>query len=1439
MRVWTRVRERRSFSVTVPLLIILLALILPLLSGREMKPLSSSVRIDASDTPQQLSEKAARVVPAERQLAWQRLEFQAFVHFGMNTFTDREWGMGTEDPKLFNPTDLDAGQWVEAVKAAGIRGVIVTAKHHDGFCLWPSRFTEHSVKNSPWRGGKGDVVREVADACRRAGLKFGVYLSPWDRHEPSYGDSTRYNEHFKNQLRELLTGYGEISEVWFDGACGEGPNGKRQVYDWEGYWSLIRELQPGAVISIMGPDARWIGNEAGVTRESEWSVIPVARMDDRPAEKNPGGIAGLDAQAADLGSDHAIEGVAKKGGRLIWYPGQVDVSIRPGWFYHVAEDGIVKSLDHLLDIYDTSVGGNAQLLLNIPPDKRGRIHENDVRRLKELGDRLRATFAVNLAAGAKARPGGGGAGSFIEYDLASPAAFNVVMVQEDIRSGQRVEAFAVDAWEGSGWNEIASGTTVGYKKLLRFPTVTASKVRLRILGARAPASISEFGLFLDRTRAEAYPTITPVPAVTPGLQNFSLDLGGAWKFAPVPPVRFWENGVDPSSWREIQVPGEWATQGWNLGQDVERAYKRRVEIPAGFSGRRLVLRFDGVYSYARVWVNGTFVRDHHGGFTSWECDVTDLVRPGGPAWIAVGVTDMSDEISWGSNYAKHDIGGILRGVRLIALPAVHATRLHVRTDLDSSFRNGTLKVTVAVRLRQDETADVRLSLKDPSGKPVRLMPGLIRLTAAEPEAAVPIPVGPVLTWDAEHPRLYRLEADVAVSGKPVEVLTKDVGFRAIEVRVNKLLVNGHEVKLRGGDRHDVHPLTGRSVPAELDDLDARLFRDANINFIRTSHYPPAETFLTACDHYGIYVEEENAVCFVSTHGNDATSNDPAFRDRYYGQFAEMIERDRSHPSVLLWSLGNESQWGANVRQLYDYVKNQEPTRPVIWSYPDSVPKGIAGYDIYSYHYPNFDADLKSAAVPKLNDEWAHVACYNVETLKRDPGVRDFWGASIAKFWEIAFTSDGCLGGAIWGLIDDVFYLPGSTCGYGEWGIIDGWRRPKPEYWHVKKAYSPVRIADGPIHGGREGESLRVPVKNWFDHTDLGELDITWSLGTSWGRVSGLRLPPRAEGILAVPAAGWREGDILRLRFARSDRSVIDEYALPIGEPAKPAWPAAGGPAPSLSEDGSAITVSGQDFRVVSSKATGLIVKAERAGQTLLAGGPFPHEAPTAFMPWSLSSLEARVEGNEAVLHIRGSSSGALASYEVRVDGRGLVTIGHEILLHGRPGGASELGLAVVLPADASSLSWKRAGLHSVYPEDHIGRNVGTAAKARPGVADTYRRQPPWPWAADMADYFLFGKDHTGYGATRDFRSLKANIFWAEVSFGAGDARLRVEADGTQAVRAEVLPDGRIRLDVLAAWGYPDLGWGNDGGGKGFPGTLKGTVRLRLASAPISSKEGGQ
>lgn len=441
-------------------------------------------------------------LPTPAQLSWQAMEYNAFIHFNMNTFTDSEWGSGREDPAMFNPTSLDCRQWARILKKAGMAGVIITAKHHDGFCLWPSRFTDHTVRNSPFRGGHGDVLKELSDACREFGLKFGVYLSPWDRHEPSYGDSPRYNEHFKNQLREVLTSYGEVFEVWFDGACGEGPNGKRQEYDWTGFFRVVRECQPDAVIfSDGGPDVRWVGDEDGYAGETNWSLL-------RRGEVYPGY-----PNYRELITGHS-DGNS-------WVPAECDVSIRPGWYYHASQDEKVKDPNSLAAIYFASVGRNATLLLNVPVDRRGLISANDSAALINFGEYRRNAFGQDLLRGAHASADNvrGSDASFaagntidgrsdsywttddtvrsasVEYDLSKPASFNCFMVQEYIPLGQRVESFSIQAWRGGAWDSIASGTTIGHKRLLQFPEVRSVKVRLNIVRSRACPLISNVALF--------------------------------------------------------------------------------------------------------------------------------------------------------------------------------------------------------------------------------------------------------------------------------------------------------------------------------------------------------------------------------------------------------------------------------------------------------------------------------------------------------------------------------------------------------------------------------------------------------------------------------------------------------------------------------------------------------------------------------------------------------------------------------------------------------------------------------------------------------------------------------------------------------------------------------------------------------------------------------
>ncbi len=465
----------------------------------------------------ELDRRLVGIVPSRRQVDHQLMEFYAFVHFTVNTYTGREWGDGTEDESIFDPREFDARQWVRAVKSAKMTGIILTCKHHDGFCLWPSKYTSHSVAKSPFRGGNGDVVREVADACREGGIKFGVYLSPWDRNSHLYGTGKPYDDYFVNQLTELLTGYGDIFSVWFDGACGEGPNGKKQHYDWERYYRVIRELQPNACIHVCGPDVRWCGNEAGHTRKSEWSVVPKRTTEteliaskSQQEDSEEFRQRKILAWDEDLGSREIL----KNEPDLVWYPAEVNTSIRPGWFYHDFEDDKQRPLNELVDIYINSVGGNATFLLNIPPAPSGLFHENDVARLGELGSFIEKAFSDNLVPRAKmsadscesgheisgalidsydsyykTRDGVTQCEVSIEFDR--PERLSYLVLKENILLSQRIESFEVYA-DGV---PIYSGTVVGYKRIVRLGGAEAKLLTVKITDSRVSPTLSFIGVY--------------------------------------------------------------------------------------------------------------------------------------------------------------------------------------------------------------------------------------------------------------------------------------------------------------------------------------------------------------------------------------------------------------------------------------------------------------------------------------------------------------------------------------------------------------------------------------------------------------------------------------------------------------------------------------------------------------------------------------------------------------------------------------------------------------------------------------------------------------------------------------------------------------------------------------------------------------------------------
>ena len=427
-------------------------------------------------------------VPTENQLRWQDMEMYAFIHYSLNTYTDQEWGFGNEDPQLFNPSQLDCRQWARVCKQAGMRGIIFTAKHHCGFCMWPSEYTDYSVKNSPWKNGKGDVVRELADACREEGLEFAVYLSPWDRNHPEYGRPA-YVTYFRNQLRELLTNYGEIFEVWFDGANGGdgwygGANETRKIdrttyYEWPETYKMIRELQPKCLIWNDGSDRgdlRWVGTEAGNVGETNWSLL--YHDGEVPYEMLHYGVEDGD----------------------VWCPGETNTSIRPGWFYHEAENEHVKSLSKLMDTYYKSVGRNSTLLLNFPIAPNGRIHPNDSLRGIAFKQMIDAVFKDNLVDKAKITH----EDRVFTINFERPTAFNRFLAEEDIAQGQRVRKFSLEALVDGRWQALKDAlvdegdglTTIGHRRIICFPTVKASKLRFTITDDKAVPVIKKLGVYL-------------------------------------------------------------------------------------------------------------------------------------------------------------------------------------------------------------------------------------------------------------------------------------------------------------------------------------------------------------------------------------------------------------------------------------------------------------------------------------------------------------------------------------------------------------------------------------------------------------------------------------------------------------------------------------------------------------------------------------------------------------------------------------------------------------------------------------------------------------------------------------------------------------------------------------------------------------------------------
>ena len=725
----------------------------------------------------------------------------------------------------------------------------------------------------------------------------------------------------------------------------------------------------------------------------------------------------------------------------------------------------------------------------------------------------------------------------------------------------------------------------------------------------------------------------PVLQELAGVETPAVLLSGTWQFQYSP----------DSKWDKIQVPGEPAMQGYAIEHDKPFTYRKSFTVPADYAGKHTILRFDGVYSHARLFVNGTFVREHHGGFTRWETDVTPFVRPGKKNEIRLEVTDRLDDISYASGYAHHPIGGILRDVTLFALPETCLYDFYAETHLDAAYEDAVLKIGYSSPVAGG--AEVAYTLTEPSGRRYPLVQS--RFPLEEGGNMNELPVKNPLKWDAEHPNLYTLTITLSKDGKEIGRFDRRIGFRDVKIEKDRMLVNGMPVKLRGACRHDIHPTLGRTTTAELDSLDVILFKRSNMNFVRTSHYPPTERFLEYCDRYGIYVESETAVCFVDTYRQKnyapgKTQDSAEFTPRYLSQCREMVKSFRSHPSILFWSIGNESVYGTNFQQCWDWVKATDKTRPVIFSYPGSVGEKKPVYDILSMHYQDVNGNLnqwnrsthgfQGEGIPALFDEWAHPACYTYATLQEDPNIREFWGHSIERMWSGLFDAPGGLGGAIWGYVDETFMLPepkvgtafwkefartakpedyqGKCVGYGEWGIVDVWRREKPEFWATKKAYSPVRLMTTEVASFLSGQRLLLPLYNRFDHTDLDEIKIRYTYKGVEKELPAPSIAPHQKGLLVIPAETWEEGELLSICFYTATGELLDAEQVSLGSDYhvrladSEASPVNG--VLQVEETAGMMTIKGDGFEIPFSKETGLISNATSKGQVIIEKGPFLH-----------------------------------------------------------------------------------------------------------------------------------------------------------------------------------------------------------------------------------------
>jgi len=864
--------------------------------------------------------------------------------------------------------------------------------------------------------------------------------------------------------------------------------------------------------------------------------------------------------------------------------------------------------------------------------------------------------------------------------------------------------------------------------------------------------------------------LPPKPTMTTGVSQPIVSLNGKWG--------------------DITVPSYMSADRKTMqGKPTKYTCKREVTMLDEWADKNLYLRFETVNGFCEIFIDGVSVGTHKNSFLAFGFDITPYVKGKDKFEIAVEIQEHMDKL------LSFSLGGILRGVALYILPDVHYTSLRTVTIFDHQFRHAELKVTYALNTIAPDVETVAV-LYDPFG--MYVTEKILNCPNAESLYGEDIlPVANPIPWDAEHPFLYTLHLQIKRSGHILEETQLRIGIRQVDRKGNRLYVNGQEVKLRGVCRHEISPLDGRCLTPEMILADVKLYKEANCNYIRTSHYPPSEYFLDLCDEYGIYVEDELPFAFVA-RTLDYTQRDPVHSARYIDVFNEIYERDTNHPSVIMWSLCNESFGGYNFDLMNRHAQKIDPTRPTKFSYPMTMAEEHAPVDIWSIHYSNLEGDIAAKKdnvsvagapgkdMPVIHDEYAHVPCYNRTEIRRDPHVRTFWGVGLKKFWDKIWNTDGALGGAIWGGIDDTDVYRGGSSRL-EWGIIDIWRRKKPEHYMTRKAYSPIRLEKINING-REC----LTVMNWFCHTNLNEVTLLWQFSGETHQMRGPDVEPGGTVTIEFPIAP-HNGIEIKLEFIDAAGNIVDEFVFPssldVNISATASSPLV------LKEDEDSIAVQGESFFIKFSKKTCQIETGEVKGQPVLTGGPILHMPYYRLGSWQPKSISASHKDNIVRVDIKGAyENTAEASFILWIKPDGTIHVEYiiEKLMRQLPhreklrvgvdcGGLDELGVVFISAPEMDQFHWHRNGCYPWYPDDHISRNTGIAPRFSKG--SRFAKEPSIPWSLEMKNFITNGKYDVDYKGTNDFRSLKENIYSASLYRDASS--LSAVSDGKHSVRLEV------------------------------------------------------